>query len=165
MSQKRKTLSTKAGAYLMRVHAPEYCEAEYAVVVLKRRHIDMVSAARTALRRLAGRFSGWGSITLRGTLSMMVLRCLDDDRIPMLFGGLKALPDVDAVRIGDDFDFNVPDNDEVWRSDCHGLKIYDDSVYAVATDHYSSDEVESCDLSDLMSTPKKLCSKKRRSQQ
>jgi hypothetical protein len=84
-------------------------------------------------------------------VDIRVLKYVDEERVPVLFPGLAALPeDETAVWLGPTYDFGLPTAEEVWRSECHGLRVYDDAVYVVALDKYTRTEVESCDVSDVL---------------
>lgn len=141
----------KPGWYL----SPLSCSNEHArcawmVFQLTERDVEMVKDVQRHLKELEEAYGGWGSINMNGRIELHVLEYLDEEeRFPVLFPALGPefeLPDETAVYIGEHFDRDAPTDDEYWRSECAGLKIYDEAVYATALDKYTSDRVESVDI-------------------
>jgi hypothetical protein len=141
----------ETGWWLTPVHGPDFCDADWAVFHLEDRHARLVRDARSGLQKLQATHGGWGSTTLRGRLTMVVLTGITEERLLELFPALPQdeIEEEGPKFIGPDFDPGKLAEDEVWRSECHGLRVYDNAVYAVAIDKYTSATVESDDLEVL----------------
>jgi len=134
----------------------EACEAEWMVFRLDRKMTEAVERAKSALLDLERTHGGWGNVTLRGFVSLVVVKGAEDEQILALFpdldrdswerlGGLED----DLVFVGKEFDpDSIPDGMD-WRSECHGITVFSSSAYVVAIGKYSDSEVESADVAGL----------------
>lgn len=145
----------KPGVYLSPVTCPnEYCLAEWIIFELKEAHQRMLSDIRMRLLDMEGRYGTWASINCHWAPERIeVLNYLEDasGRIRLLPGVKPAdLPTETPLYLGEEFDWESPDEDEVWRSECAGFKVYSGSLYVTALGKYTSDTVESVDINGLL---------------
>ncbi|MEI8129576.1 MAG: hypothetical protein WCG95_08185 [bacterium] len=143
----------KNKTYLLALNSGDYSEAACALVEVGADEAAAVAEARGIVRAFADKHQGWCSLEWGWTLRCVVLK-----RVPDSILSLLGEEDQDELFpeggptwlvLPDGFDWSngdkIPD-DEIWRSECEGLRCTADSVYFTALDKYTSEHVESDDL-------------------
>jgi len=152
--------------YLLNLNAGDYSEAACALVELGEPEAAAVKAARAVVRAFAEQQKqDWGALEWGWTL-----RCAVLTRVPDAILALLGVEDSDELfaegepawrELPDGFEWPetgqfpealIPD-DELWRSECEGLRCSLDGVQFTALNKYSSERVESDDLEALFFPP------------
>ena len=151
--------------YLLAINSGDYSEAAYALVEVGAAEAAAVTEARTVVRAFTEKHQGWCSLEWGWTLRCAVLKRVPDALLKIL--GVddqdelfaegeptwRAMPDGFAwPEDGQCPAAQIPD-DEIWRSECEGLRCTADGVYFTATDKYTSEHVESDDLEAIFFPP------------
>ena len=155
----------KTKTYLLSINAGEYSEAACALVELGEPEAAAVKAARAAVIAFAEQHQGWCSLEWGWTL-----RCAVLTRVPDAILALLGAEDSDELfaegepawrELPDGFEWPEPGqfpealipDDELWRSECEGLRVSADGVYFTALNKYTSERVESDDLEAIFFPP------------
>jgi len=151
--------------YLLAINSGDYSEAAYALVEVGAAEAAAVTEARAVVRAFTDKHQGWGSLEWGWTLRCAVLKRVPDALLKIL--GVddqdevfaegeptwRALPDGFAWPADGRFLADLIPDDELWRSECEGLRCTADSVYFTAIDKYTSEHVESDDLEAIFFPP------------
>ena len=151
--------------YLLTINSGEYSEAAFVLVDLGAAEAAAVKDARAVLRSFTERHQGWCSLEWGWMLRGVVLT-----RVPDAILNLLGVEDSDGLfedgepvwlELPDGFEWPadgvslealIPD-DELWRSECEGLRCSADGVYFTALNKYTSERVESENLEALFFPP------------
>lgn len=151
--------------YLLAINGGDYSEAACALVELGEAEAAAVKEARAVVRSFAERHQGWCSLEWGWTLRCAVLTRVPDALLNLLgvadadelFAegqpSWRELPAAFAWPESGQFPETLIPDDEVWRSECEGLRCSADSVYFTALSKYTSERVESDDLEALFFPP------------
>lgn len=147
----------RPGIYLSPAHCStnEECLAEWIVFELEKSTVDMINDVRRKLKFLEMKYGAWGSVNCHwAPHRIVVLKGITDDEGELtLFPGVRDI-DLPAggepIYIGESWDWQSPSDDQVWRSECAGFKVYSSSLYVTALGKHTTDEVESSDIQQIL---------------
>ena len=150
----------KTKTYLLAINGGDCSEAAYAIVEFGPTEATVVAEARRIVKTFNETHGGWVSLKWGSSVRCVVLKCVPDAILKLLGvedqdelfteGGQTwlALPDgfnQSAVA-------QIPE-DEIWRSECGGLRCSAHDVFFTALDKYSPEAVNSDDLEAIFFPP------------
>ena len=145
------------GLYLSEVHcADDSCPASLILFEIKLEHEQQIKDCQAFLKQCRRSYGTYGDVTLRGNLWVVVFQETDEEGFRELFGDTAEL----TLRSGPNDSYSlwkvtVPDigacldavpDSAVWRSDCAGIRVYDNAVYVTALGKYDDAMIESACL-------------------
>lgn len=138
------------GWYITPASAGDYEEVEYLLFEVTAPLKYTVAKLRRSINQLESELGGWGSICINGVISIVALKNVPavvgptcDDLDELDFGGGAFL------FVGDYVDVDAIAAEDVWRSECHAVRVSARSVYIRALARSNSHEAESDDLSAI----------------
>lgn len=142
----------KEGWYIVRAYAPDHVTAQFLLFYYDRALVDTVQALRRTIAGVEETLGGWGSICLNGVVSMLALNSIPD--LPEFAGidedelyASEVAQFVTGTQTLDEALYAQPDL--LFRSECHAVRVFKESVYLRALCKYNSGEVESACIEQM----------------